>query len=313
VISVIVPVFGSHHVLEGFLGAVSSALSSEVRELIIVDDGSPNSLEPVVDSFSDHFRSVRVSYVRHAANMGRAQARNTGIDIASEELLFFLDVDNHPEPGAFSSVAQYFRDPEVGCVRGNVRCERTKVQSSAYVRFFDSRYLGFRYRKPQEISFRYFATDAVCVRRMILDRVGGFDPRFKHYGCEDEELGIRIGKFGTKFMFAEDARFVDTDTPTLVREANRMRVYAEKSIPMLLRIHPEQVANSLFSAVEKRSTPSQKIFRKIFLVTLQPYLAHILMKGLLMIDSWGLRIPRPFYLYVVAASYCEGVKMRSSE
>lgn len=309
-ISLIVPVFGPKRVLQAFLEQLANSLSPEVSEIVIIDDCSPDSLESVVRQFADQMTTITVFFERHPENMGRAQARNTGIALASGELLFFLDVDNHPMQGAFSSVARHFLDRNIGCVRGNVRCENAQVQRSAYVRFFDSRYLGFRLKKSQTISFRYFATDAVCIRKNILDLVGGFDLRFKYYGCEDEELGVRIEKIGTNMLFAADAEFIDTDTPTLARESKRMSVYAEKSVPILLRIHPEHASKTLFSALEDHSTIIQRIIRKILLLILQPSLASILAGGLLKIDSLGYNIPRAFYFYVLAASYCRGVRMR---
>lgn len=75
-----------------FIGkALHSALSQKPRfsKIIVVDDGSTDTTAEVIQSFND----ARVSYVRQE-NKGLGPARNTGIELADTEYLYFLDADD---------------------------------------------------------------------------------------------------------------------------------------------------------------------------------------------------------------------------
>lgn len=75
--------------------AIASALAQTrpLSELIVVDDGSPTKLEPVLASFGD-----RVRYVRLPTNCGANVARNAGVAAATGEIVAFLDDDDRWQP-----------------------------------------------------------------------------------------------------------------------------------------------------------------------------------------------------------------------
>lgn len=89
-ISVIIPVYK----VEGYLTAcVESVLNQTYRniEVILVDDGSPDSCPRMCDDFSTRDSRIRVI---HKENGGLSSARNAGIDAARGEYLAFLDSDD---------------------------------------------------------------------------------------------------------------------------------------------------------------------------------------------------------------------------
>jgi glycosyltransferase involved in cell wall biosynthesis len=88
-ISVIIPVYNRTDLLPR---AVNSVLNQtyDNLEIIVVDDGSTEDIEGVLDKFDD----VRIHYIRHEANRGVAAARNTGMRFAHGEYVAFLDSDD---------------------------------------------------------------------------------------------------------------------------------------------------------------------------------------------------------------------------
>src|SRR5689334_3533804 len=64
-------------------------------DVIVVDDGSPTPLAPVVEVFQSQLRIV----VHRQSNGGPAAARNTGAARATGENLAFTDDDCAPESG----------------------------------------------------------------------------------------------------------------------------------------------------------------------------------------------------------------------
>lgn len=88
--SVIVPVYK----VENYLGkCVESILSQSFRnfELILVDDGSPDSCGKMCDDLSDKDSRIKVV---HKENGGLSSARNAGLDIACGAYVIFIDSDD---------------------------------------------------------------------------------------------------------------------------------------------------------------------------------------------------------------------------
>ena len=89
-ISVIIPVYK----VEAYLTAcVESVLAQTYQnvEIILVDDGSPDSCPRMCDEFAARDSRIRVI---HKENGGLSSARNAGIDAAKGEYLAFLDSDD---------------------------------------------------------------------------------------------------------------------------------------------------------------------------------------------------------------------------
>lgn len=95
-ISVVIPTYDRLAELRACLaGFAAQTAPREVFEVVVVDDGSTESMEPVVLEFS---AALNVSY-RRIANSGPSVARNVGIAAASAPLLVLYDDDLCPRPG----------------------------------------------------------------------------------------------------------------------------------------------------------------------------------------------------------------------
>lgn len=106
-VSVVMPTYNG--VRERLLSAVHSVLVSThaAIQLIVVDDGSDT---PVADWLPAAEPDPRLSILR-TANAGQGMARNSGIDAATGEFVFFIDDDDHVDPDAIARLvahAEYF-------------------------------------------------------------------------------------------------------------------------------------------------------------------------------------------------------------
>ena len=91
-VSVVIPTYQRAHLLPR---AIDSALA-QVRpgdEIIVVDDGSTDATPSVVAAYGE-----RVRYLR-TPNGGAGAARNRGIELATRDLVAFLDSDDEWMPG----------------------------------------------------------------------------------------------------------------------------------------------------------------------------------------------------------------------
>ena len=103
-ITVIVPVYKVEQYLHK---CVDSILSQSFRDfdLVLVDDGSPDSCPAICDSYAESDKRVAVI---HKQNGGLSDARNAGIDWSMEysdsEWLAFVDSDDYIHPDYLKSL-----------------------------------------------------------------------------------------------------------------------------------------------------------------------------------------------------------------
>ena len=93
-VSVIVPVYNVEKYLARCIQSILAQQHTNL-EIILVDDGSPDSSGKIIDTFAE--KDSRIIPV-HKQNGGVSSARNAGLDIASGEYVLFVDADDHIEP-----------------------------------------------------------------------------------------------------------------------------------------------------------------------------------------------------------------------
>ena len=82
---------------------IESILSQDYDdfELILIDDGSPDSCGIICDKYEEEDSRIRVL---HQKNQGVSAARNAGLEIAQGVYYLFIDSDDWVEPGMFFAV-----------------------------------------------------------------------------------------------------------------------------------------------------------------------------------------------------------------
>ena len=185
-VSIIIPTYNRAHLLGR---AIQSVLTQTYQdfELIIVDDGSTDNTEKVVESFKDE----RIRYIRHKENKGGAAARNTGIKAAKGEYIAFQDSDDVWLPEKLEKQMKLFETaaPEVGVVYTG--CQRLKNNKKSYSPppqvaqkegdiFYDL------------LKWNFITMPSVLVKRECFEKAGMFDENLPR--LQDWELFIRISK-----------------------------------------------------------------------------------------------------------------------
>lgn len=88
--SIIIPCYKVEQYLHQCVDSVL-VQTFEDYEIILVDDGSPDSCPAICDEYSKKSNKVKVI---HKTNGGLSDARNAGLDIAQGEYVMFLDSDD---------------------------------------------------------------------------------------------------------------------------------------------------------------------------------------------------------------------------
>ena len=103
-ISAIVPTYNRVRELRACLqGFAEQTAARGLYEVIVIDDGSAESMEPLAMEFAG---AVNVVY-RRIENSGQSVAKNLAIDAASSPLLLFYDDDLSPRPGIIARCLEF--------------------------------------------------------------------------------------------------------------------------------------------------------------------------------------------------------------
>jgi GT2 family glycosyltransferase len=183
VLSIITPFYDAGPL---FRETVQSVMGQSLQhwEWIVVDDGSTDlgSLE-CLEAIAHEDPRVRV--IRHAENLGRSAARNTGVAAAQTKFIYPLDQDDLLEPTALEkSLWCIATHPEYSFVNG--WCVGFGAQSYLWNRGFD---------REHEFLVENQVSGRALIRRSVFEAVGGYDESFKE-GFEDWEFWLRCADRG---------------------------------------------------------------------------------------------------------------------
>ncbi|MEU6605183.1 glycosyltransferase family 2 protein [Streptomyces shenzhenensis] len=109
-LSVVVPM----HNVGAFANSTLRSLANNADpdfEFLLVDDCSTDSTPWIIDRWAERLPNAKV--IRHEKNVGIAQARNSGIDVAAGEYITFLDGDDWYGPGHLTELVSAIE--ELGC------------------------------------------------------------------------------------------------------------------------------------------------------------------------------------------------------
>lgn len=104
-LSIIIPVYGVEKYIEKCLDSIVKDNVDAVSgiEVLVIDDGSKDCSGEIADRYALQYPFIQVI---HKQNAGVAAARNTGIQHARGEWLYFMDSDDWMEKGVLEKVKQ---------------------------------------------------------------------------------------------------------------------------------------------------------------------------------------------------------------
>lgn len=111
-ISVIVPVYNCAPYVERCVRSILAQTHTNL-EIICVNDGSTDDSGTILDKLAYEDARIRVI---HQANAGVSAARNIGINVATGDLITFVDSDDAIEPDMYEILLPYFSDENVDIV-----------------------------------------------------------------------------------------------------------------------------------------------------------------------------------------------------
>lgn len=197
-------------------GLAGQTLERDRWEVIVVDDASGLPLQPLLDASPP---GLAVRLVSLGERRGPGGARNAGAEVATGDILVFLDSDVVAAPDVLRTHLAAHQEEGVAVVYGHryesgwetihrvARGDLRPPDSPVEADFRDERLGGdpARSRAPWLWSYSH----NLSLPRALMAEVGGFDEGFRGWGHEDIELGYRLfdhlGRSAEPFRYRRDA------------------------------------------------------------------------------------------------------------
>ncbi len=182
-VSVIMPVYNTKE--EYLRESIESILKQTYKkfELIIVDDCSSVSVEPIVRSYHDS----RIQYTRLPENKGASFARNIGFRLSTGQLIAVQDSDDISYSERLEVQVKYMQKyPKVGVMGAQYRVLSSDSKETVLNKFGSPEYL----RAYALFFYSPFGHSTVMMRRSVLmDTMIRYD---RNVTCDDFKLFLDL-------------------------------------------------------------------------------------------------------------------------
>lgn len=119
-ITIIVPVYNVEAYIEDCLKSVALQTYKGDIECIIVNDCTPDNSCVIIERFIKEYNgNINFILLHHTVNRGLSAARNTGIDAATGEYIYFLDSDDEITPDCIDLLTEPLKQKKYDFVIGN--------------------------------------------------------------------------------------------------------------------------------------------------------------------------------------------------
>ncbi|GMQ90049.1 MAG: hypothetical protein BMS9Abin10_0394 [Gammaproteobacteria bacterium] len=230
-LDIVIPAFNA----EAVLGATADRILAQVLPagwqytIIVVDDGSVDNTAVVVQAMSQD----RVRLVRLESNRGRSGALNAGIAAGTGDYVLICDADCCYTDR--NCLAKFIAGFQAGAdvVIGSITAKGEDFWSCYLVRI-----QSMRERRAGKRGILSFTTANIGLRRSVLERIGGFNAAYRHYGFEDRELLFQVSHHRFETLVDPTLKVNHEAKPSLTSLALKMRECGRYSSTILAKRFP---------------------------------------------------------------------------
>lgn len=201
-VSVVVPTCGRADLLHRCIEALTQQrFEPTAYEVVIVDDSPSPATEEIVAQWTARTskRRLDIFYIANHGPHGPAAARNRGWQAAHASIIAFTDDDTVPTPDWLKNGLAQFGD-DVDAIWGRIEMPVSGTPTDYE-------------RDAQHLETAEFVTANCFCRRAMLERVNGFDERFRFAWREDSDFYFRLLDAHARIVHAPQAVIVHPVRP----------------------------------------------------------------------------------------------------
>lgn len=268
-LSIIVPVYNVEKwVLRCLNSLYNQSIPEEEFEVIVVNDGSPDNSLHIVNCFAEnHFNVVVVS----RENGGLSAARNTGLEYARGNYVWFVDSDDFIEPNSIKYILEF--------------AEKNKLDTMGFLfqRYFESGKIWKYEHHPKYTEIVFNGEDFVSKTNFIFSPWASI---YRRIFLIDNSLRFKEGILHEDVEFSPRAHFLSdriAHTNKIVYNYFQRDGSIMKSSKSSIRVKSFlNICDSLYDFMQSQvssESPAIEYFRKMIMFAFSQALSHYVIDG----------------------------------
>ena len=195
-ISVVIPMYNSKGTIKSAIESVLNQTYEELIEIIIINDGSKDGCENIVEELIKESQINRTIQLINKQNGGVSSARNRGVKEANGDWIAFLDSDDVWLPKKLEKQVNEIKK------NSNIKFIGTNRNSEIYP-FFKKLTKNIYTLNPKEIITKWYPhTSTALINKELLFKTNLYDEERTH--AEDGDLWLRIAQYCDLYVLNED-------------------------------------------------------------------------------------------------------------
>ncbi|MGF1457362.1 MAG: glycosyltransferase [Alphaproteobacteria bacterium] len=194
------------------LSAIAAARNApEGTEVLVLDNGSNPKDWEIIRRMTRAYGNIRV--IRSERNLFFGEGNNVLLDMARGEILLFLNNDAYVGPGTIGTMVDHLaRTPDTAACGVTFLFPNLDIQEAGGLVSDCGQQMQLHKNTPFALQramaadgppepTQYVSSACFCVRRRVLDDVGGYDARYEPLYFEDTDLCRRMTGAGYRIDY----------------------------------------------------------------------------------------------------------------
>lgn len=198
-VNVIIPAHNAADLISEALQSVQQQTYSH-WQVIVVEDGTQDGTEAIVQTFAQGVGVGKVRYIRHGVNQGLSAARNTGISASEGKYIALLDHDDIWKPQHLEKLVA--RLEETGANFAYAAADFFHYHTHAVTGIHGPQETEWNQFPDSLFNRCYIPASGVVIKRDVFETVGSFDTQLKR--VEDLDYWLRCVEAGLHFEYVSE-------------------------------------------------------------------------------------------------------------